>query len=473
MSTNTFSSFEDQFSETVVPEGKTLRAFKLLNAGKLTLMSNMSLVELNHYSDVANNRMAEDEQSQRPLDLAHANKLAKYFLKALLNAAMSRLIKQGKAVNEAFFRIQEQIGKQPYYTIAPLIANLRTNSLDDVRQLIDKNNEVIGHQITLKVGDTLWIVDGQHRRKAIEIVIDFLKYINSNFKYPGKGSIFSEHKNRLSPDELEVWSECKDMCTYCKVAIEIHLGLDIEEERQLFYDLNQLGKRIDASLANKYDSSNPINNYISEVLINDIFSENNFLVLDSSNESDWQDEMPSITRKSLAGINSILFLNKPNINGATPADITEFKKEISNRYWSNVFSIPGFMEKQPKLKTVASQPVVLKSIAKLYYDTFFGKSETLNNEENQAKLIEGLATFDFSHKNPAWRYYLMGTEERIASSLSGLTHYLPVDGEGYNRDMGGYDIATETFRFGAKHNDIVPLIADIIRWHCELPSRQK
>ncbi|MEI9912266.1 MAG: DNA sulfur modification protein DndB [Bacteroidota bacterium] len=114
---------------------------------------------------------------------------------------------------------------------------------------------------------------------------------------------------------MEVWNECRDMCTYCKVAIEIHLGLGIEEERQLFHDLNQLGKKIDVSLANKYDSSNPINNYVSDVLIGDIFSEIDFEVLDSSTEADWTEEKPSLTRKSLAAINAILFLNKGNING--------------------------------------------------------------------------------------------------------------------------------------------------------------
>lgn len=473
MSTNTLTAFEDQFQETAIPEGKTLRTFKILNAGKITLMTSMSLVELSHYSDVANNRMAEDEQSQRPLDLAHANKLAKYFLKALLDSAIQRMGKQGREVNEHFFKIQDQIGKQKYYTIAPIIANLRTNSLEDVRQLIDKNNEVIGHQITLKVGDTLWVVDGQHRRKAIEIVIDFLKHVNSNYKYPGKGSIFSDHKNKLTKEEMEVWNECRDMCTFCKVAIEIHLGLDIEEERQLFHDLNQLGKKIDVSLANKYDSSNPINNYVSEVLIDDIFSDKHFVVLDSSNEADWAEEMPSLTRKSLAAINAILFLNKGNINGATPAEVTEHKKEIANNYWNAVLAIPDFLEKQPKLKTVSAQPVVLKSIAKLYYDTFFGKNEVFNNEINQGKLIAGLKTFDFSHANLAWRYYTMSVDQRSQEGLSGLAGYLPIDGEGYNRDMGGFDLTTGTFRFGAKHNDIVPLIADIVRWHCQLPSRQK
>lgn len=473
MTINDLSSFEDQFEAPPIPEGKTLKAFRLLNAGKLTLMTSMSLVELNHHSDVANNRMAQDEQSQRPLDIGHANKLAKYFLKALLDSAIRRMKKQGRLVNENFYRIQELIGKQNYYTIAPIIVNLRNGSLDDIRQLIDKTNQVIGHQVTLKIGDTLWVVDGQHRRKAIEIVIDFLKYINSNYKYPGKGSIFSDHKDKLSKEEMDVWNECRDMCSFCQVAIEIHLGLDIEEERQLFHDLNQLGKKIDVSLANKYDSSNPINNYVSEVLIADLFSELNFEVLDSSNEADWTEEKPSLTRKSLAAINAILFLNKGNINGATPSEVTDFKKEIANKYWSEILAIPNFLEKNPKLITVAAQPVVLKAIAKLYYDAFFGKNEILKNEINQEKLVAGIKTFDFSHGNFAWQYYSMTTEERNQAGLSELINYLPLDGDGYNRDMGGFDSATGTFRFGAKHNDIAPLIADIIRWHCKLPSRQK
>lgn len=67
----------------------------------------------------------------------------------------------------------------------------------------------------------------------------------------------------------------------------------------------------------------------------------------------------------------------------------------------------------------------------------------------------------------------MSVEQRSQDGLSGPANYLPIDGEVYNSDMGGFDLATETCRFGAKHNDIVPLIADIIRWHCQLPGRQK
>ncbi len=464
---------EEQFENLVIPEGKKIKVFKQLNAGRLTLLGSLSLIELSHHSDVANTRFKEEERAQRALDPVHANKLAAYFLKALLDAAISRMPKHGKIVSDTFYRIQDKIGKQVYYTIAPIVTNLRDGSISDISQIIDRNNEVVGHNVTLKVGDTLWVIDGQHRRRGVEIVLDFLKHVTSNHKYPGKGSIFSEHKNVLSPDELEVWRECKDMCTFCKIAVEIHLGLDIDEERQLFHDLNQLGKKIDVSLANKYDSSNPINNYVTDVLVDDMFPHSGFEVFDSSNEADWNDTKPSMTRKSLASINASLFLNKTNINGATPADVTEDKKGIANIFWEEVLNIPEFLSEKPRLKTVAAQPVVLKAIAKLFYDCYFGKNANLNNENNQHLLLNGLKSFDFSHNNPAWRYYSIDADKRDGFGLADLRAYLPLEGDGSNRDMGAYDASTQTFRFGAKHNDIHPLIGDILRCWCKLPSRQK
>ena len=56
-------------------------------------------------------------------------------------------------------------------------------------------------------------------------------------------------------------------------------------------------------------------------------------------------------------------------------------------------------------------------------------------------------------------------------NLEGLKEYLPYDIEG-NRDLGNYDSNNE-FRFGAKHNDIFPIIGDMIRWKLGLPKRRK
>jgi len=68
---------------------------------------------------------------------------------------------------------------------------------------------------------------------------------------------------------------------------------------------------------------------------------------------------------------------------------------------------------------------------------------------------------------------IMITEERKKYNLEGLKDYLPSEDEGYNRDMGVYDKIAHTFRFGAKHNDIYPIIGDMIRWKAELPKRSR
>ena len=58
--------------------------------------------------------------------------------------------------------------------------------------------------------------------------------------------------------------------------------------------------------------------------------------------------------------------------------------------------------------------------------------------------------------------------KRDDKKFKGLKDYLPIS-EG-NRDMGSY--TGPDFRFGAKHNDIFPLIADMIRWKLGLPPRK-
>jgi hypothetical protein len=69
-----------------------------------------------------------------------------------------------------------------------------------------------------------------------------------------------------------------------------------------------------------------------------------------------------------------------------------------------------------------------------------------------------------------WRYYEMSSAERNANGLSGLSDYLPPE-DGSNRDLGAFQ--NNVMRFGAKHNDIYPIIGDMIRWRLQLPPRVK
>ena len=143
----------------------------------------------------------------------------------------------------------------------------------------------------------------------------------------------------VSPSLLKktaAWEECFEVArTYCTILVEVHLGLKTEEERQLFHDLNQLGKRVDANLALQFDNSNPINLFIKEVLISKL----NLRVTEFEIKN-WSEDDGAVSRKDLVAVNALLFLNKTNISGATPA-LMEGKSTIAHQFWTAVMAIPG------------------------------------------------------------------------------------------------------------------------------------
>jgi hypothetical protein len=187
----------------------------------------------------------------------------------------------------------------------------------------------------------------------------------------------------------------------------------------------------------------------------------------------WHNDPGAITWKDLTAINSILFLNKTNIKGASPGEVSE-RIEIARDFWEAVNRINHFGQPGARKSTVAAQPVVLKAAAKLVYDFAFGRNR---DPHLLSKVITGIPHVDFSHQNPMWRYYEMTPTERKSSGLDGLAEYLPaeatdVDAISANRDIGRFDPTDNVMRFGAKHNDIFPLLGDMIRWRMGLPSRR-
>jgi hypothetical protein len=131
-------------------------------------------------------------------------------------------------------------------------------------------------------------------------------------------------------------------------------------------------------------------------------------------------------------------------------------------------AIPGINEPQARGKTAAAQPVVLKALAKLTYDYAFSARKPENGDELLDTLLNGITDIDFSHDNLMWRYFELPENER-EKKLPGLTAYLPPPEPGVHRDIGSFQDGF--MRFGAKHNDIYPILADMIRWRLELPNR--
>jgi hypothetical protein len=454
--------------------GKPIKTFVGYNTGNRTFTLFLNLFEIQEMTEVANEQSKTSLfVSQRKLDIEHAQKIAIYVLKGLLWAAERKKANQNTPISKSFEIVKRELGTQPYISIPPLVASFRNcfpngTNLKVVPMLTGAEGETACFKIFVNTGDTFWIVDGQHRRKGLQLVYEFLNHVLTHQKYPARGSLYKTTKKEdLSSEELQVWADCNEMMRFCTVSMEVHLGLDVDQERQLFHDLNNLGKRVDKSLALNFDGSNPVNLFTREVVLDDIFINANFPESTAKDSNDWKTD--GFTRQELVSINALLFLNKTNVNGATPS-IVEPKKEVAKRFWEKVVLIPGLTEANSKQVTVAAQRVVLKALAKLVYDFSFGKWA---NKEQLDLLLESIPNINFSHDNAAWSYYTMNEEERAKNNLISLEYFLPIENDGANRDLGNYDLHNNVFRFGAKHNDIYPIIGDIIRWELNLPSRRK
>jgi len=445
-----------------------------INLGNNTFLLSIPMHQFFEMSAVANQKGLEEQGidgpvAQRKLDPAHAQKLAQYILKGLVNTVVGNHQKSEMEIPAALLQIQKKLGKQPYMSLQPMVVNLRPPFGAGFQW-----KELSPGVITVWLGDSnvLWVIDGQHRRYALDLVFEFLSDIKRKHEYPKRPALYPQDKGEvMSPEELSIWMDVYEVArTGCRIMVEVHLGLDSDQERQLFHDLNNLGKKVDKGVAFVFDSSNPINLFIKEELVDGKLIEAEIVEKDIV---DWHNDPGAIAWKDITGVNALLFLNKTNISGAQPGQVEE-RKELARDFWETINSIEYFGKPQARKKTVAAQPVVLKAFAKLVYDFAFGRDR---NPQLLSKLMSGISKINLSHQDPMWRYYELSDIDRNSFGLSGLAEYLPADqvegdsGMGANRDIGRFDQTEQVMRFGAKHNDIYPLLGDMIRWRLGLPSR--
>lgn len=448
------------------------RAFRVFvghNLGHRVFLLQVPMHEFFTISEVANEQACSGaEIAQRKLDPVHAQKLAKYILKGLVASAIEHRAVQKKPELPGLKAILETMGRQPYLSLQPIVTNVRgigANGRDirAERLVATADGTTSAFKIFLSQQHILWVIDGQHRREAMRMAFEFLESVIRNGSYPKKGSLYDSASLDIRPEEASAWQAAFESArSFSTVSVEMHLGLSAEQERQLFHDLNNLGKKVDRNLALKFDNSNPINLFIKDVLVDEL----GMSILEKDIK-DWKDDDGGISLKDAVAVNAILFLNKTNIGGATPTSVSE-KLERAKQFWVAVNAIPHFGEAGAKEKTVAAQPVMLKALAKLAYDFGFSNRKPENADVIFSTLLDSVSEIDFSHENPMWRFYQLTQKEK--SAFEGLSDYLPAD-DGANRDIGSYQ--NDVMRFGAKHNDIHPILGDMIRWSLKLPNRHK
>jgi hypothetical protein len=442
------------------------------NLGNKTLMLCLPMREFYDRSFVANQQniaatahFRDQAVAQRKLDPAHTLGLAKYILKGLFSSLESHYAQKGNTPSTKFTELNESIGRQPYMSLQPVVANIRACRTGGADLKFKRHGD--GKlSVFLTNAHMLWVIDGQHRREAMNLVTDFLREIALKHVYPKKPLLYTEGAGGdVELSELAVWNDVNEIAmAKTTVMVEVHLGLSADQERQLFYDLNSHAKKVDAGMAYNFDQSNPINLYIKRNLEEAQILKANLVDKD---KVDWDKHDGSFSRKDIVAVNAILFLNKTSIKAALPAKVKQMEPFADN-FWKVVSEIPGFGQPNAKKITVAAQPVLLKALAKLF--TQFNSQKHKDIPALQ-KLIAGIRSskIDFSHANQMWRYYQMEPTTRDAL-FPGLSDYL-ADESGGNRDVGSFNASEGVMRFGAKHNDIYPILGDMIRWALELPNR--
>lgn len=442
------------------------------NLGHRVFTMSVPFRKFKDISIVANDREA-GPVAQRPLDEGHAKRLAVYMAKGLVSAAKMRRISFGKPVPEAFDAIIRKLGEQSYFSLQPLVCNISgispggtgSGGIRGIR-LETASGETAAFRVFLSERHALRVVDGQHRRHAADLVMQFLEQVRQSGKYPGKGAVIYVDKGKPVPEEeMLVWNEAYDAArAFATLTVEVHLGLNIEQERQLFHDLNRLGKKVDSSLAFQFDGSNPITLFIKNKLVADLG-----IHITDSEAKDWSEDSGALVLKDVVAINAVAFLNKGNVTGATPS-VVEPREEAVLNLWSKIVEIPEFGNNRAKENTVAAQPVVLKALAKIAFDLNFNNRRPTNADGLYAQFLDRLPSVNFAHTNPMWNYYALDESQRVEAGLESLKDHLPEEVAGVNRDVGS--IQGGFMRFGAKHNDIYPILCDMIRWATGLPSRR-
>jgi len=432
-----------------------LRVKRALNLGSNTMLTSLDIGTFLLQSMVGNDPL-KGAVTQRRLDMSHSQKMAVFIFKGLVNFAIDRRKQEGKGVPEEVRRIAAYLGTQPYYAWSPIVGSIRDNINDIAVEMVAADEgELV---LRLRSNQLIWVVDGQHRRMAWQIVLDFLNQLVRDRKYTKSGGLAPTDMKQVADDAVSFWHEALMYYTdRFSVSIDLHFGLSIDQERQLFHDLNNLQKTVSTSQAQAFDQSNPINIFTHRLRESEMFSEAQII---EDGRVDWDSEA-WMKLDQLNAINARLFLNQTTISGARPADVIP-REDKAWVFWEAVTKIPNIFDRK---ECVAAQAALLKALARTYFEILWSRRP--EGEVVAEQFLETLPTIDFSHENPLWDVEHMKDDELL--KYPELTGFLP---EKWRQKQIGERIDGKV-RFGSRHNESILVLPGIIRYLAKLPPAER
>jgi hypothetical protein len=450
------------------------------NLGNRTINISLSMEKFRELSEVANEaRIIElngDKGliAQRPLDEKHARSIALYILRGLLYSLKERWEDEGREIPEEMHEILLELGAGPYQGLQPITGNIRECAPggEDLEVERTESGRLLLH---LRQGQLIWVIDGQHRRFGYGLLIEWLRDITSRGRYVKKSPIFlPEEREDLEFDTVEtsIWAGVfEEAKTRCTVDVAVHLGLDAMQERQLFHDLNNLGKKPDAAIAQAFDQANPVSIFVRKEIEANSLLGTSVKIADAGSKKGQKRAGPefvdqTIYRDDLVVCNALLFGGAWNQAGITASKVNPHYA-YAKRFWLAVAAQPNFGVPSWYQKTLLAQPVMLKALAQLAFTFHASREAHEGNLERFISALEG-GEIDFSQENELWAAYFLPPDE-CAKLYPGIQRYLtPI---GAMQPYGLRDSETGVLRFGSSSRDIARYIGDLIRWKLELPPR--
>ncbi|MDG2521351.1 DNA sulfur modification protein DndB [Caulobacter segnis] len=436
------------------------------NMGNGTLNITMPMGTFREVALVANEArilsMGEgpEQVAQRQLIPDHARKLALYILRGLLAGVKSKWRMAGRHVPDCLTDILNELGEGPYQALQPFTANIRNIQPGE----LEFEDTPAGTILHLHKLQRLFVVDGQHRLRAGEMVHDWLSVVITNAKYPKKG-LWIGDTQEVTSDEMEVWAAAlTEFDTSFTIDVTVHLGLDAGQERQLFHDLNVLGKKPSAAQALSFDAANPVNKYASDRLAPNGHVHGLKVVDAGHKKSGTKLEDAAIFRDDLVNTCAILFRGAFNQSGITPMDVMG-AEDYADNFWRALSRQPGWAEAGRDRLTLLAQPTVIKGMAFLVR-SFHNGEEARDEPAAHGKrdaIIDAIANgaVDFSHENPLWRVYLMSHEDR-EEAFPGISEYITPDA--VLKPYGTWDDDARRLQLGPNTRDISRYLADLVRY---------
>ncbi len=383
------------------------------NQGLPTFTGRLTLEQFADLTVVHNRRWAEaagetfDSVTQREIIDAHANGLAIFMLQGLVAATLLR--KEGSDFGDEVVheldQIQDKIGRSSHYGL-PQVTLVLTTAPDFAE--ISSVPASTAVKLFLPAGTLFVVADGQHRREAARRVRELLSRIVTDRRIPKNSKIFSAPGEPMSAIELDAWIAIQDTFrSWTMISFEAHVGLSVDQARQMFtnYNCNVKPVRLDLNLV--FDQSNPLNRFAKEWVQTEIATHSG--------------GTPVLDLRQLASIHGFLFLGKTSIKTA-PYNVAD-SITVAKEFWTTILSSAEWKRTGSLIREVP----VLKALAKAWFYVFLAR--------RNGKLAKA------SHLRSYIRTTVFDVE--WVESIPGLkSHTVPAETE-----VG--------FRFSPAHNDIV------------------